>query len=73
MILSLDIIPEESFVPTEKHKIVWSDIIKSSYELENVTHNLQDYQKVIIKRISEIEKQKSYIRKITKEFEYVKD
>jgi hypothetical protein len=73
LILSLDVIPEERFVPTEKHKIVWSDIIKSSYELENITHNLQDYQKVILKRILDIEKQKSYIRKITKEFEYEKD
>ena len=41
--------------------------------MENITHNLQDYQKVILKRILDIEKQKSYIRKITKEFEYEKD
>ena len=70
LILSLNEIPEESFISTEKHKIVWSDIVKSSNGLKNDTHNLQDYQKIIIKRIPEIEKQKSYIRKITKEFEY---
>lgn len=73
LILSLDEIPEESFISKEKHKLVWSDIIKSSNDLKNDTHNLQEYQKIIIKRTPETEKQKSYIGKITKEFEYEED
>lgn len=74
VIEALNILDESAYENKKVEELIWEDIINNARkELKNETHELQDYQGIIILRIKNIEEKIEYCKSICKEFAYEKE
>lgn len=67
---TLNSVNSDKFTSKLREDIVWSDLIKRASKLKVPDHNIGNYQKIIISKISDIKEQKDYIKSIVKQLSY---
>lgn len=67
---TLNAVNSDKFTSKLRKDIVWNDLIKRASKLGVPDHNIANYQKIIISKISDINEQKEYIKSIVKQLSY---
>lgn len=67
---SLYTVSSDKFMSEIRENLIWEDFIKRSYSLNNPDHNIKNFQKVILNKIINEEKQLLYVKQIISELSY---